>query len=262
MTSDAQEDKVVELCRYDSRARNLLARPREVREDLCVGGATSVELIFRSPYLYYEQCIRNLVRSGHEVLELGAGTGFHSRVLLSTGARVTVTDLSPNALRALEQNVREYGGERLRTHIADIEALPFGDASFDVVACAGSLSYGDPVAVDAGVQRVLRPGGAFICVDSLNHNPIYRLNRWMHYLRGDRTRSTLVRMPTVERVQSIVGHFEAADVCYFGAVSYAMPILARMVGPERASSISDTCDRLLNARRSAFKYPRAARGRQ
>jgi hypothetical protein len=36
----------------------------------------------------------------------------------------------------------------------------------------------------------LKNKGAFIAIDSLNNNPIYRLNRYLHYLKGERSLST------------------------------------------------------------------------
>ena len=130
------------------------------------------------------------------------------------------------------------------------------------MTCAGSLSYGDPTLVDAGVRRVLKPGGAFICVDSLNHNPIYRRNRWVHFLRGERTRSTLLRMPTEARIDSIAGHFSAGTVRYFGAISWAMPLMARVMGETRAVAAADAWDERFHTTRSAFKFVLVATGRR
>ncbi|MFH1974980.1 MAG: class I SAM-dependent methyltransferase [Pseudomonadota bacterium] len=160
----------------------------------------------------------------------------------------------------------DRGGERTEdrgqvgTRVADMESLPFENNSFDVVTCAGSLSYGEPDLVDAEVRRVLRSGGIFICVDSLNHNPIYRFNRWIHYRKGDRTKSTLLRMPTLDRIQSISRGFKNSEVRFFGAVSYLMPILARIIGQSHAAKVSDAIDRLVHVRRSAFKFVLVARG--
>jgi ubiquinone/menaquinone biosynthesis C-methylase UbiE len=202
------------------------------------------------------------VRPGQKVLELGAGSGRHTRILVETGALVTASDISPQALIAAERRLGSLAGGRLETRVADIEALPFADASFDTVTCAGSLSYGDPATVDAGVRRVLKPGGSVVFVDTLNHNPIYRLNRWIHFLRGARTRSTLLRMPTVARIQSIAGHFASAEVRYFGSLSWAMPVVARVAGAERAARLSDAVDSMIGARRSAFKFVLVAQGKK
>jgi ubiquinone/menaquinone biosynthesis C-methylase UbiE len=257
VTRDPDSDKTAELLRYDARAKAALTSASPNRRAF---GAAAFDPVAREPFLCYEEFARSTILPDHEVLELGAGTGVHTLGLLSTGARVTATDISPNSLAVLE---RLLGGEgRLLTRLADIEALPFPDASFDVVTCAGSLSYGDPRTVDAEVLRVLRPGGSIIFVDVLDHNPVYRLNRWVHYLLGHRTRSTLLRMPTLPRIEGLARHFATSETRYFGGVVWAMPILARLAGMDRAAAISRASDRLLGTRRSAFKFVLLARGRR
>ena len=119
-----------------------------------------------------------------------------------------------------------------------MENLPFEAGTFDVVACAGSLSYGDPRTVDREILRVLRPGGSIVMVDTLNHNPIYRFNRWINHLRGRRTRSTLMRMPTLARIQTLASHFEQVSVDYFGAMLWAMPLVSLLIGANRAAEFS------------------------
>jgi ubiquinone/menaquinone biosynthesis C-methylase UbiE len=209
--------------------------------------------IFRTPYLFYESCLKNHIKKEQNVLEVCAGTGLHTYSLLQTRARVVATDISVNALKVLvERSTREEVD--LVALTADMEALPFDNNSFDVVVCAGSLSYGEPDLVDAEIRRVLRPGGTFICVDSLNHNPVYRFNRWLHYMTGSRTKSTLIRMPTIERINKICRGFDGSLVRYFGAISYVSPVLAFLVGQHCAGRISDMVDRLVNVRRSAFKF--------
>lgn len=254
------DDKAEEFRRYEERARQTLesAGPMEPHEL----GASAVAPEFRAPYIYYEQRINELVSPSHRVLELGSGQGLHTAVLVRTGARVTASDISPSALVLLERKLAGLGLERLVTRVADIEALPFESGSFDVVACAGSLSYGEPALVDTEVRRVLRAGGTFVCVDSLNHNPVYRLNRWLHYTRGERTRSTLVRMPDASRIEAIGQHFQSVDVRYFGALTWTMPLLRRVLGSTRARGVSDTADKLMNTKRSAFKFVLVAQGRR
>lgn len=226
-------------------------------ESAAVLGSLAIPRIFRAPYIHYEQCIRRYVSQDKDVLELGSGTGLHTYALTQTGARVVASDISSYSLEVLAQRIR--GG--VKTRVADMDSLPFEADSFDVIAIAGSLSYGDPDIVDAEVRRVLRPGGTFICVDSLNHNPIYRFNRWFDYLRGGRTKSTLLRMPTMERIQSISRGFKSADVRFFGAVNYLMPVLARIIGQSHAAKVSGAVDRLVHVRRAAFKFVLVACGR-
>lgn len=249
------DDKEIECRRYDIRAAALLegATNRLVP----ALGAMMVQPIFRAPYLYYERCIHQYIRKDHDVLELGAGTGLHTHALMQTGARVVASDISGRSLEVLSQRITEG----VKTKVADMESLPFEAGSFDAVAIAGGLSYGDPDLVDSEIRRVLRPGGFFFCVDSLNHNPIYRFNRWVHNLRGHRTKSTLLRMPTLQRIESIASGFESIDVRFFGAVSYLAPLLAYLIGQQNTAKVSDAVDRLVAVRRSAFKFVMVAHGR-
>jgi len=244
------KDKKKEFIRYDYRAQSLLKNGRAVSKKEINFGSNDLPPIFRSPYLFYENCAVRYINKKHKVLELGSGTGLHTYALVNTGAHVTATDISTNSLKVLLERIK--GGVNIQ--VADMEFLPFENCSFDVVCCAGSLSYGDPNSVDMEIKRVLRPGGFFICVDSLNNNPVYRFNRWIHYLKGDRTRSTLIHMPTLDRIQSLSKGFEENEVRFFGAVSYLMPFFVRIVGQERAAKISDVLDRLVNLRKSAFKF--------
>lgn len=254
------DDKSVELQRYEDRARAaLISAKRAEPDDL---GAARIATELRAPYTFYERVISELVSSDHHVLELGAGSGWHTAALVRTGAQVTASDISPSALALLEGRLAGLAPGRLLTRVADIESLPFESGSFDVVACAGSLSYGNPKLVDAEIRRVLRPAGSFICVDSLNHNPIYRLNRWLNYKRGERTLSTLLRMPDAGRIEAISQDFTSVKVRYFGSITWAMPLLARVLGVARASRVSDAFDALIGVRRSAFKFVLIAEGRR
>jgi ubiquinone/menaquinone biosynthesis C-methylase UbiE len=128
--------------------------------------------------------------------------------------------------------------------------------------CAGGLSYGDNELVLNEIYRVLKPNGFFICVDSLNENPLYRLNRVIHFLRGDRTISTLHRMPTIGLINAYHRRFGNIKVRYFGSVSWAMPLLGRVFGATNAAIFSRWFDRIVGVRKSAFKFVMSVRKEQ
>lgn len=258
LNCDMNQDKQVERDRYDAHARELLfgLGDAHVAE---MFGAHGIRPSLRTPYLFYEQQIMKVIRPQNCVLELAAGVGMHTSALLQTGAHVTATDISPLSLKILEQRFCSANG-RLVADVADMEALPFNDGMFDVVACAGGLSYGEPSLVDAEIRRVLRPGGTLICVDSFNHNPVYRANRWIHYLRGNRSKSTLKRMPNQARIKALGYGFQNLSVHYFGAMSFAVPLLARLSSEKTAQELSDRIDKLIRVRRSAFKFVLVAQG--
>ena len=166
------DDKQIEHNRYDVRAgRELETFSAENMSKL---GAQLFAEYLRTPYLYFESVLQSQLNGEHKVLEIGAGAGQHTDILVKSGADVTATDISGNSLKLLQQRIKQQLNLDVATKVADMEKLPFDDNSFDYVVCAGSLSYGDPQTVNAEFKRVLKPGGSIVCVDSLNHNPIYR----------------------------------------------------------------------------------------
>ena len=50
------------------------------------------------------------------------------------------------------------------------------------------------------IFRVLKTGGYFICVDSLNNNLIYRLNRYLHFIKGNTSLQTIRKMPNLNLI--------------------------------------------------------------
>lgn len=107
---------------------------------------------------------------GESVLDVGCGTGGFSiaaaRVVGPTGSVVGV-DASPEMVgRARAKARRARSTAAFRT--AAIEALPFADASVDVVVLSLVLHQLPSDAFHAGmveVRRVLRPGGRLLAVD-------------------------------------------------------------------------------------------------
>ena len=245
------KDKLVELNRYETRAKLQLTQPVSISGE--VFGSSSLPIYLRAPYLLYEQKIYDFVKAHHRVLELGVGTGNFTLALARKGAGVIAVDISPNMLKLLVKRIKQAGGV-VNTMVADMEVLPFEDDTFDIVASAGSLSYGDNECVLAEIWRCLKPGGKFICVDSLNENPIYRLNRWVHYLRGNRTKNTLRRMPSLKLLARYRHRFVSVDIQYFGAISFLAPFMIHLLGDKRTAAISNSVDRLLEVKCAAFKF--------
>lgn len=99
-------------------------------------------------------------------LEIGAGTGYFSLNLLRAGLveSVVCTDISPGMLATLKGNADRLGlADRVETVACDAEALPFADASFDLV-CGHAVLHHLPDLPGAFAQfrRVLRPGGTLV----------------------------------------------------------------------------------------------------
>lgn len=94
-----------------------------------------------------------------DVLDVAAGNGNAALAAARRGATVTASDYVPTLLEALRGRAGANGLE-IETRTADAEALPFGDASFDVVlSTLGVMFTPDQERAAAELVRVTRPGG-------------------------------------------------------------------------------------------------------
>ena len=109
---------------------------------------------------------------GAALLDVGTGPG----VLLVEIARrrpdlsLTGMDLSADMVTAAQRNLRPYA-DRATVRVGNVTALPFPDASFDLIVSSLSLHHwDDPGAAVPELARVLRPGGR-LCVYDLRFAP-------------------------------------------------------------------------------------------
>ncbi len=106
------------------------------------------------------------LRPGMRVLDLAAGTGDVARMVAPRVApgRVVASDINARMLEigrdkaSVDENIDWVG--------ADAQALPFPDATFDVVTCGyAGRGFPDWPRTVGEVHRVLKPGGRFLNLD-------------------------------------------------------------------------------------------------
>jgi len=99
------------------------------------------------------------VRAGERVLDVAAGNGNATLAAARRFAQVTSTDYVP-ALLEKGQARAAAEGLQVSFEVADAEALPFRDASFDLVMSTfGVMFTADQQRAADEMWRVLRPGG-------------------------------------------------------------------------------------------------------
>ena len=118
---------------------------------------------------YRLRCLDKLgyaFRGDESVLDAGCGDGGVARLLRERAGEVIGIDVEPSAVW------RDAPGLTFR--VADAEALPFEDASFDVVHSKDALHHmGTPERALADYRRVLRPGGTALIVEANRYNPVF-----------------------------------------------------------------------------------------
>ena len=99
------------------------------------------------------------LRPGRSVLDLAAGTGKFTRLLVPSGAEVVAVEPVAAMRAQLHQSLPDVT-------VADgvAEAIPRPDASLDGVVAAQAFHWFDPPAALAEIHRVLRPGGGLALV--------------------------------------------------------------------------------------------------
>jgi len=95
------------------------------------------------------------VGRGKVVVELGAGTGKFTRLLIQSGAEVVAVEPVAAMLDRLGADL-----PAVRTLRATAQNLPLADACADAVVCAQSFHWFATPEALAQMRRVLKPGGA------------------------------------------------------------------------------------------------------
>jgi SAM-dependent methyltransferase len=118
---------------------------------------------------------------GRRVLDLAAGTGKLTRLLVPTGAEVVAVEpvaAMREVLTAVVPGVEALDGTA--------EAVPLPDASVDAVTVAQAFHWFDPPVALAEIARVLRPGGTLVLVWNTRDRSVDWVQRWSDLLvEGD-----------------------------------------------------------------------------
>ena len=138
-----------------------------------------------------------------EVLDVATATGHTALALAPHARRVVGVDQTPEMLAVAREQASRRGVPNAMFAVADAEALPFADGSFDVVTCRIAAHHFP--AVDRFCReaaRVLRPGGRLVVVDNVapeepdldrfineveklrdpSHHRAYRLSEWKGFV--------------------------------------------------------------------------------
>ncbi|MCL4768677.1 MAG: methyltransferase domain-containing protein [Hyphomicrobiaceae bacterium] len=102
-------------------------------------------------------------------LDVATAAGHTALAFAPHVARVTATDITDEMLAEAGKLASARGVANITVAKADAQALPFADASFELVTCRiAAHHFPDIPRFVAEVWRVLEPGGVFALVDNIS----------------------------------------------------------------------------------------------
>jgi ubiquinone/menaquinone biosynthesis C-methylase UbiE len=124
--------------------------------------------------------LRELLPAGGAVLEVAPGPGFLTVELARSGSlRVTALEISKTFVELARKNAAEAG---VAANIVqgNASAMPFADASFDLLVCRAAFkNFAEPARALQEMRRVLRPGGRALIVDLRRDVSMKDINRYV-----------------------------------------------------------------------------------
>lgn len=134
------------------------------------------------------------IAPGQSVLDVGCGTGtltLAAKAAAGPSGRVSGIDPAPEMVEFARRKASRAGAD-VDFRVGVVEALPFSDATFDVVLSSLMLHHLPEEVKHKGfaeIARVLRPGGLFFAVDLATGSPGH-LHRFVGRLFGHTTGHT------------------------------------------------------------------------
>ena len=152
---------------------------------------------------------------GKAVLDVGCGAGVEVVRFARGGARTYGVDVSGKAVTLTRQNL-SHQSLTAGLAVADGDALPFPDNTFDFVFAHGVIQYAaDDRRVVAECHRVLKPGGTVIF-------QVYNRVSWLHLL------SRVMKVPLEHEDAPVLRRYSIGE---FRALVRAFPSVE--IVPER-----------------------------
>ena len=152
---------------------------------------------------------------GRIFLDYACGNGDQAIAAARLGAALAIgIDISEVSIANARRQAEQAGvGDRCVFLVADCEDTRLPDESVEVVLCSGMLHHLDLARALPELRRILKPGGAALAVEALDHNPLFKLYRRLTpAMRTDWEKRHILRVSDLDLARR---HFEVRGVRYW-----------------------------------------------
>jgi ubiquinone/menaquinone biosynthesis C-methylase UbiE len=124
--------------------------------------------------------LTEFIKPGSTLLELGCGTGYFTKEIAKTGAKIVAIDISPELLMIAKNNVRDADISFLEENAYN---MTFESNRFDYVLGSSVLHHLDIEKAISEIYRVLKEGGIIAFTEPNMMNPQIALQKNIPYLK-------------------------------------------------------------------------------
>jgi len=217
--------KQQEIEHYDKLAREWQEKIANSKEQIAKYDIELIDVMKMSSYQFVYELLEKYVPE-KRVLDYGCGHGMHAISMARMAAKKVIgIDLSKESLKIAEQRAnRKSLNNRVKFIKMDAEKLEFPDNSFDIVFDGGTFSSIDINKAFSEIKRVLKPAGYLIGIETLGHNPLTNLKRWLNKKCGTRTEWAVSHIMKIKDFKLARQYFKTIEVHFFHLTSIiAMP---------------------------------------
>jgi SAM-dependent methyltransferase len=161
---------------------------------------------------------------GGRWLDVGCGTGILSEIVARSGVAAAI-DAVDQAAPQLDFAARRLERLSIRFQVADAEALPFPDSTFDVVASALVINFlRDHRKGVLEMHRVVRPGGivaGFVWDFAAERSPSWPMRRALRQLEAPPPAVPGTRVSTLDGLEAL---FDGAGLTSIATRSFEVSV--------------------------------------
>lgn len=179
--------------------------------------------ITRQSKKFQERLVKKSINKNSIVLDFACGNGENAFYAARFAKKVIGIDISKEGIKNCKLNAVDLGLDRkCKFLVMDGEKMKFPDNYFDFCVEYGALHHVDLQIALNEIKRVLKPGGKFVFVEALRHNPfIHAYRRLTPHLR---TKWEVNHILGVDSLKKIEKAFKNVKVKNFHLASiFAVP---------------------------------------